>query len=157
MNNQKGITLVELLATMVLLFIVSTLVLSIATQAIENYRQTETRSFAQQEANLLINQLTSTHRTSSSYEVRRDELFHYTITADNEKTSKINTAPFQLDLTLGAEGITVGESILVNVSEHSSIPLQVTVVSQPDQRFRTFEIDTNLYRIKQSVSSTNEE
>ncbi|MBR7554439.1 PilW family protein [Allobacillus sp. GCM10007491] len=156
MKNQKGITLVELLAGLVLFFLVSTLIFSIATQAIENYRQTETRSIAQQEANLFINHLISVHRTADFYTLTRNDDSSYLVTRNGEDSFTISTTPYRIDVSLNHTALQQGESIQINLSTQQSVPLQVTVVPLNDQRFKTFSIDTQLYRISPNSDSRDE-
>ncbi|MFC0014191.1 MULTISPECIES: PilW family protein [Allobacillus] len=156
MKNQKGVTLVELLAGLVLFFLVSTLIFSMATQAIENYRQTETRSIAQQEANLFINHLITTHRKADVYILDRQSESSYLLTSNGDDSITINTSPYRIDVSLNQTALQPGESIQINLSSQRSIPLQVTVVPSSDQRFKKFSIDTQLYRISPKSDSRNE-
>ena len=69
MKNEKGITLIELLAVLVLVSLIVTLIITTFTISF-NYNVTETKKLRmQQEANYLITLILQKHRTVEAYEL----------------------------------------------------------------------------------------
>ncbi len=73
--NQKGLTLVELLATMVLTAIVSILIFSIASKAIENTKIISQEAVLRDEADLIVSKFIKT-----LYSTRQDHIIRNTTT-----------------------------------------------------------------------------
>lgn len=68
-QNEKGITLIELLATLVLFGIFSTIIWAFFFQSTQANNSELTKNELQQEANLIISTLQEVHKKSSSYKV----------------------------------------------------------------------------------------
>ncbi len=66
-NNEKGITLVEVLAALALLSIVSIITWNVLIQGSIFSQNIRTNTLIQQEANIIINSLTRVHQLSSPY------------------------------------------------------------------------------------------
>lgn len=75
--NQKGLTLIELLATMVLTAIVSILIFSIATKAIENTKVISQETVLRDEADLIVSKFIKT-----LYSTRQDYIIYNTTTTN---------------------------------------------------------------------------
>ena len=82
--NQRGITLIELLATLAILSIVSILIWSIFFQGTNYSNKAMTKNQMQQEANIIITNLTKIHQTSDSYDIDSSKTCSFTVN-DNDK------------------------------------------------------------------------
>lgn len=85
-GNQKGLTLVELLATMVLTAIVSILVFSLATKVIENTKVISQETILRDEADLIVSKFIKT-----LYSTRQDHIIHNTTTATGNSYLEVTT------------------------------------------------------------------
>lgn len=69
MINQKGVTLVELLATIVIFGIFSTIIWAFLSQTMKTNEVEISKNQIQQEANIILNALDEVHRKSSEYTI----------------------------------------------------------------------------------------
>jgi len=69
MINQKGVTLVELLATLVIFGIFSTIIWAFLFQTVKTNEVEISKNQLQQEANIILNALDEVHRNSSEYTI----------------------------------------------------------------------------------------
>lgn len=69
MTNQKGVTLVELLATLVIFGIFSTIIWAFLFQTVKTNEVEISKNQLQQEANIILNALDEVHRKSSEYTI----------------------------------------------------------------------------------------
>jgi len=69
-NNEKGVTLVELLATVTILSIVGILVWSVFIQGIKHSNKESTKNLLTQEANYVQFSLKKIHQTSEEYQIK---------------------------------------------------------------------------------------
>ena len=71
LKNQKGLTLIELLASVILVSIVSILIFSIATKAIENNRVIQQETMLRDEADIIVSKFIKTlYSTKQGYIIR---------------------------------------------------------------------------------------
>lgn len=82
MNNQKGITLVELLAAIVLLSLISVLVISIVIQSQNTYKRNQLTNVTTTEISFLINSITGDIRQNPEDIVTEENVL--TISPTNE-------------------------------------------------------------------------
>ncbi|OLS41520.1 prepilin-type N-terminal cleavage/methylation domain-containing protein [Bacillus sp. MRMR6] len=69
LRHERGLTLVEVLATLTLLSVISIIIWSIFFQGYSFSQKAISKNFIQQETNLLITNLTTTHQTAKQYEI----------------------------------------------------------------------------------------
>ena len=69
MTDQKGVTLVELLATLVIFGIFSTIIWAFLFQTMQTNEVEISKNQIQQEANIILNALDEVHRKSSEYTI----------------------------------------------------------------------------------------
>ncbi len=69
MDNQKGVTLIELLATLVIFGIFSTIIWAFVMQAFQTNEVEISKNQLQQEATILLNAIDEVHRKSTSYTI----------------------------------------------------------------------------------------
>ncbi|WP_188207298.1 hypothetical protein [Alkalibacillus aidingensis] len=146
-TNERGLTLIEVLATIVLTFIIGSLVFSVTHTTIENYQQSELRSKAQTDSNRLIHRLTSIHQTAYSYTIEQetDSVIH--IERDNGETYTFDGSPLQYELAIEGSTIEHGVPVTIPLSETLSINFSVQVTQTDNPRFRPLTISTRISRI----------
>ncbi len=90
-QNEKGVTLIELLAALTIFGIFSTIVWAFFFQSFQANNVEMTKNSLQQEANLIINTLQEVHRNSESYLIVIDDDFKtLEITPDSEASYLFN-------------------------------------------------------------------
>lgn len=156
LNNNKGLTLIEMLATITILFIIGGMVYAMLFQMFSNFNNSENRITARQEANLIIAHLTTIHEKSKRYELEHDS-DHYFITEafteTDSSTMKLGHEKYNYDLSvsyLDDDGTEVtkklsDEPIEIDLTKtkFKSIDVLLTLSSSNDE----FEVKTTLSRM----------
>jgi prepilin-type N-terminal cleavage/methylation domain-containing protein len=140
-RTQRGITLIELLVTLAILSVIGTIIWSIFFQGYNFSQKSVTKNRLQQEANLVIVNLTKIHQTSLVYTISNSDCkitVNYTIKLDYSKQSQV-FAGSGLCYTTDVTG-----SFDPNQNDND---IKVTVYDQND-RTNQAEVDTFLYRLK---------
>ncbi|PKR76938.1 hypothetical protein CEY16_14120 [Halalkalibacillus sediminis] len=161
--RQNGITLVEVLATLVIMFIVGSLVFSVTTTAIENYKQSELRTTSQQQTNQLIVRLTNIHQTSNQYQVTRinDSNYIFEVTKNDGTTGQytFDGKPFVYNLTIDSVNLNVGDTFSIDLTEPDNrrIDVELEYDHPTESRFPDDEFRTSISRLTPAGSSENDE
>ncbi len=138
-QNQRGITLAELLATIAILSIVGVIIWSVFFQGTKYSNIAVTKNQMQQEANIIISKLTKIHQTAESYSIHSKG---GNITVDykdnNGATHKIVFDDSHLDFFT--------QSMNNVIPNKNDTPLTITVNEKKSNN--TISIDTVLYRLK---------
>lgn len=140
-RTQRGITLVELLVTLAILSIIGTIIWSVFFQGYNFSQKAITKNRLQQEANMVIVNLTKIHQTSLVYSISNTDCkitVNYTKKIDNSQQSQI----FQGNGLCYATDVT--GSFDPNQNDND---VKVTVYDQNDRNNKA-EVDTFLYRLK---------
>ncbi|MEO2074634.1 MAG: prepilin-type N-terminal cleavage/methylation domain-containing protein [Bacillus sp. (in: firmicutes)] len=88
-KDERGLTLVEVLATITIISIVSIIIWSVFFQGINFSKKATSRNLMLQEMNLLVTNLTKIHQTSSVYEISSSGPNNCEITVISKKRDKI--------------------------------------------------------------------
>ncbi|WP_096153169.1 MULTISPECIES: PilW family protein [Bacillus] len=158
-NNEKGITLVELLAALMIAFIISGLVAAIFFQTFRNADKSDSHINLRQEANIIIQMFSTAHE-------KEDYTFQYTKKANGDWELKIgeitmNSRYYDIELTfnnLSAENEARSVSINTKNNDPSSSKSFSVVVGNPidikqlklinkDDPSLTFELTTIISRL----------
>lgn len=156
MTEERGITLVELLATLVLTFIVGSVVFSVTMSAINNYQQSEVQSQVQSDLNRFVAHLTDIHQTHKQYTITRVDSSTYTIQLPDDQQYTFNGHAENYDLYIGKSirnsgvlqsdtRIDVGDTVEVNNIERLKLFIEVTNPS--NNRFKPINISTSISQI----------
>lgn len=89
-QNEKGVTLIELLAALTIFGIFSAIIWAFFFQSFQVNKVEMTKNSLQQEANLIINTLQEVHRNSESYLIVIDDFKTLEITPDSEGSYLFN-------------------------------------------------------------------
>ena len=133
MNKESGLTLIELLAAISILFILASLIFGVFIGINKDYRQMSNRVDMEQEANIIIN-------TIKNYQLHQD---HYLLSYD--PTAKkafigISSANTQLEPDHLDIIIKINDTVISGVqSIDSTIPLDIsiTLVTKQGQAYNT--------------------
>ena len=141
-HNQRGLTLIEVLATLTVLSIVGAVIWNVFFQGLLYTKKAVSQNSIQQEANVIVMTLTKIHQTSEEYELENSNC---TIKEKNSgQELKNDDLCFSLDQTYTGP-------IDPNKVNY---PLLVTITDKHHPE-NTFVIDTTLYKLK--GSKQNEE
>lgn len=69
LKNQKGLTLIELLATITVLSIIGLIIWGVFIQGTQYFQNAMTKNQMQQEANIILERIKNIHQTSDSYTI----------------------------------------------------------------------------------------
>ncbi|NMD70530.1 type II secretion system protein [Bacillus sp. DNRA2] len=147
MNNERGITLVEGLAALVILSIIGVLIWNVFFQGYKYSQNAVSKNTMQQEANIIITNLTRIHQTSQEYTITNSNGV-VTITATNPdvstkfKNSKVNYWIKESKTEVDEQDRTIGP---VN-PKISKMELFIIIKDKQDSRNKV-EIETLLYRL----------
>ena len=152
MKNERGITLIELLAALALVFVIGSLVFSVFMSTQENYKQSELKSSAHRQVNILLTQLTNIHQNSLYYTIRPldESTIEINFSSPSGKTRSyvFDGKPFYFNLYIekNDEMVRITDEHIVDLTTRLNISLKITV-SHNSPRFKPIEITTNLSRL----------
>jgi Tfp pilus assembly protein PilE len=92
MKNEKGITLIELLVTLSILMLISSLIYGVLIGVNKNYKQISEKSILRQEANIILSTLTNYHQKKA---------LHYIDATTKIETYKIKYDPINKTAYIG--------------------------------------------------------
>jgi len=140
-RNQRGITLIELLAALGILSFVGIVIWSIFFQGLHFSQKESTKNIMQQDANIVIANLTKIHQTASQYEIKNTDCkisIDYTTDEGEHKTQYFEEKGmcFSTDYT----GV-------VKPAEQNNINVTIEVFDKDEPKNKV-KVDTTLYRLK---------
>lgn len=151
-NKENGMTLVEVLATITILFIIGGIAYAMLFQMFTNVSHSEQRISARQEANLILAHLTTVHQKSTSYTIERDgddpEHF-FTVEDETGVLMKLGnrhyTYTLEMDSTILDEGNTPF-TIDLRDSQNKELDVKLTLESN----FDSVVVQTTISRMTES-------
>ncbi|MCP8617931.1 prepilin-type N-terminal cleavage/methylation domain-containing protein [Salirhabdus salicampi] len=148
--DSRGITLIELLATLAIIGTVSALVIGIIVTSMNNFHAAEDSNNIRSHANHIIFSLTNVHQRSSEYTIDYINEHSFSITAVNNEganTTTINTYyyPISLHVDNGSGPITLTEenSIHIDLTDEANKKLHVQLRLTSDSNGRNDEVTLN--------------
>ncbi|MCA1055243.1 prepilin-type N-terminal cleavage/methylation domain-containing protein [Rossellomorea aquimaris] len=143
MRNEKGVTLVEMLAALSILTIIGLVTWNVFFQGLFYSKKAESDISLQQEANIIAMKMTRIHQTSETYKVVSDrcevKVTHTPITGD--KTPQ-NTLFSNGNLCISSNE----RNKVTPATEEFDLNLSVYDSRKPDNKF---ELHTTLYRLRE--------
>ena len=140
MHNERGLTLIELLATLTILSVVSVVIWNVFFQGINYSNKAVSQNTIQQESNYLTMKLTKIHQTSKGYKLNNSSCkisVEYT-TQDGVMSNEEFAHP-QLCLSTDFSG---------EVNPNSEdLPLTITI-NEKENTDNEFVLETVFYRLK---------
>ncbi|WP_066385972.1 prepilin-type N-terminal cleavage/methylation domain-containing protein [Neobacillus mesonae] len=147
-QNERGLTLVEVLATLVIMSIVSIIIWSIFFQGFNFSQKAISKNQMQQEMNLLINNLLGIHQTAKEYNLKNInsncEIKVEIINKDNSTETEIFSHPnmcFKYDI----KNSVVPPIVPNRANNDVQLKITISVKNDPNNKIT---MDTYLYRIK---------
>ncbi|MFD2639233.1 type II secretion system protein [Piscibacillus salipiscarius] len=150
MKDERGITLVELLATLTLMFIVGSVVFSVTLSTINHYQQSEIESQVQSDLNRFIAHLTDIHQTHKQYDLTRIDSSTYVVRMSEDQSYTFDGHGGIYDIAAGA-----GERSLTNLAAGDTISvdhvddlrLLIEVTDPSNKRFKPVTLTTTITQI----------
>lgn len=151
--NQKGITLVELVAALALVSIIATIAWTALTIGMKHGAAETSKTVMQQEANVMISSLMAAHRGSEKYSIifeddqlKVDYCDKSGICGVREISSKYDFEGSEVNNTevIFTSGMPVIFADLTPEEKHTKITLKIADLNNPN---RTLIIDTTLSRL----------
>lgn len=138
-KNQRGLTLIEVLASLTILSIVGILVWQVFFQGMNYSSKSASKNKMQQEATILTAKLTKIHQTSDEYELSNSDC---KITVSYTKQGSVTVEEFgQDEMCFEIDFTGVVDPDL------NDLPLKLTIYDPSDAENRIVQ-DTFLYRLK---------
>lgn len=165
MRNQKGVTLVELLAALVIIGFLTILIWRIFFQAVDSNSYAVTDQTLQQEANVILATLQSLHTRETIKEINTDAAGSYLeVTLQDDSTQKIATRSTITYRLYGTSPEMVNNSIttptvlkiqsLNTGNNRITLPVHVSLTSNyTDDRTTQFILTTTLSKLTTQTST----
>jgi prepilin-type N-terminal cleavage/methylation domain-containing protein len=141
MNNQKGLSLVELLAAISILFIVSSIIYGVFFTFNNNYTRISEKNSMDQTANLVLATIKKYHQTNDSYWIKYDNTAKTAYIGKDTANILLGDSPYKLEIKVGYPA---PASILnTKIDSHQPLTVQLNLT---DQQGQTYKIETTVKR-----------
>jgi len=131
MDNQKGVTLIELLATLVIFGIFSTIIWAFVMQTFKTNDVEVSKNQLQQESTIILNAIDEIHRKSTSYKIdfNRNEIIitpnHSGQIAFNNPNIIYNLSPLITGITITPKTQNLQLNLVLTSKENENITTNV--------------------------------
>jgi prepilin-type N-terminal cleavage/methylation domain-containing protein len=146
LKKENGLTLIEILAALSILSFVTIIVMNVLINGVNFSNQAKDEALMQQEANLILRNLTTFHETKSAYEISLDNYPVGQVIALSSSTGDVTTISnpqLQYRLFISNEPLLEAQSL--NAREESlSIKIVIEQRNNPDIKY---EIKTVISRM----------
>lgn len=144
--NQKGLSLIEVLATLTLLSIVGGLVFGVLINSMNIFEHQSNNNDVKQEANLINNQLITFYKVHGSFEIVEtgDSIEVYAPDVANKKAVR------EFELNKYKISVTPQKSLLNEVESgiYTTIDIQIKIIEK-DNLSNVFELNSTISRMKE--------
>ncbi|MCH6266685.1 type II secretion system protein [Neobacillus citreus] len=126
MNNQKGMTLVEILAVLAILMIISYIIFSVFFGINKNFAKISGKTDLQRETNLIISTIRSYHLKNTAYKLSFNSTDKKAFIGETTANNRLNRD----DLELLAFTITYKETTYTNSDvtiDQTNKPIEITI------------------------------
>lgn len=148
-RNQRGLSLVELLAVLAILSFLGTIIWSVFFQGYNFSKRAVTKNMLQQDANLIVTNLTKIHQTSEQYTISTTSSITNAPGCNTIKVSYTNQDNSDHTLSFDKTGFCYSTDVTgtFNPNEDNKINLKITIYDQEDPNNKV-EVNAFLYRLK---------
>lgn len=141
MNNQKGLTLVELLAAVTILFIVSAIIYGVFFTFNNNYDRIVKKNSMDQTANIVLATIKKYHESNDYYQIRYDDVDKDAYIGKDTADNTLGDSNFDMEIKVGYPSAVVFTNTKVDSYQPLAIYLKLT-----NQKGQTYEIETIVKR-----------
>ena len=142
MKNERGLTLVELLAAITILFIISAIIYSVFLGFNKNYSQISEKNNMDQTANLILATVKQHHLKYDQYKISYDDTKKTAYIGEKVADNLVGDARYELQLEIGYP-----DAVAISGSKNidSSLPLSIHLTLK-DKTGQTYEVKTIIKR-----------
>jgi type II secretory pathway pseudopilin PulG len=141
MNNQKGLSLVELLATITVLFVVSGIIYGVFFTFNNNYDRISNKNSMDQTANLVMATIKQYHQKNNTYKIKYDHSAKTAYIGGSTANIPLGGTEYNMELKVGyPTPIDINETDIV-----SADPLAIQLILT-DQKGQTYKVETIVKR-----------
>ncbi|MCM3122591.1 MULTISPECIES: prepilin-type N-terminal cleavage/methylation domain-containing protein [Bacillaceae] len=141
MNNQKGLSLVELLAAITVLFIISGVIYGVFFSFNNNYDQISDKNSMGQTANLILATIKEYHQKNDSYWINYDDSDKRAYIGKDSADTLLGETNYDLELKAGYPAPASIDNIKVDAHQPLTVHLNLT-----DKKGQTYEVETTVKR-----------
>lgn len=142
MKNERGLTLVELLAAITILFIISSLIYGVFFSFNKNYSQISEKNTMDQTANLILSTVKQYHLKYDQYKISYDESHKSAFIGEKVADKLLGDARYDIQIELGYPDV-VALSGLEDID--SSLPLSIHITLN-DKTGQIYKVETIIKR-----------
>jgi len=142
MKNERGLTLVELLAAITILFIISALIYGVFFGFNKNYSQISSKNSMDQAANIILATIKQHHLKYDQYKISYDETKKTAYIGEKAADKLVGDARYNLHIEIGYP-----DAVAISGSKNidSSLPLSIQLTLN-DKTGQTYEVKTIIKR-----------
>lgn len=142
MNNQRGLTLVEVLAAITILFIISALIYSVFLGFNKNYSQISEKNSMDQTANIILATVKQHHLKYDKYKISYDEKKRAAYIGEKAADKLLGDSRYDVQIELGYP-----DEVAISGSKNidSLLPLSIHLTLN-DKTGQTYEVKTIIKR-----------
>lgn len=144
-KNENGITLIEILASVVILSLIGSIIWNVFFQGYNFSQEALSKNSMQQEANFIINDLLKIHQTSEQYEITPSGI-GIKVTYDSIHSQEFTHPKMLISATVNPAGQVLPKVL----NGDASITITIKDANNLDNKVIT---DALLYRLKEDGSS----
>ncbi|WP_079509921.1 PilW family protein [Mesobacillus jeotgali] len=141
MNNQKGLTLVELLAAITVLFTISGIIYGVFFSFNNNYDRISSKNSMDQNANLILAAIKEYHQKNDSYWIYYDDSDKRAFIGKDSADTLLGDTSYDLELKAGYPAPVSINNIKVDTQQPLTVQLNLT-----DKKGQTYEVETTVKR-----------
>lgn len=135
MRDEKGVTLIELLAALTILAIISSIIYGVFFNVNKNYYQISGKSALQQEANTIISTIKSYHQRQNSYQIKYDSSSKKAFigVGGNTPTTPLGSPNFNIELVTDIPP----SNNIININTSKSLNITITLTNKQGTSYKT--------------------
>ena len=139
MKNEKGLALIELLAAISILFIISSVIYGVFFSFNNNYKQISEKSSMDQTANIVMATIKQYHLKYDTYEISYDSQKQEAFIEVNDSKTRLGDESIKMQLKLGDTEL----SPLTIIDSHKPLAIQMILTNKSG---KSYEVETIIKR-----------
>jgi Tfp pilus assembly protein PilV len=139
-KDERGLTLIEVLVTLILSMMIFGILFSILTRSVQNFHFIEGHTTIRQEANIVLTELNTVHKKTAAYSLSVDS---------TTKLLKVTYSDATVTLIGNSKYIyTINNPPIEITKNHSFLDLNITIApaNDPTNRSKSYTINTIINR-----------
>lgn len=145
MRDERGLTLIELLAAISILFIISATIYGVFFGFNKNYNQISDKNSMDQNANVVLAVIKQYHQNNDQYLIRYDDAKKAAYIGIDAADNLLGDSRFDMEMRIGYPDYTVPEDFSGELTIQSTQPIAVQIRLQ-NTTGQSYEIETIIKR-----------